>query len=107
MTIIIAGINYPLYPANFKRAIIYNYGLLLFNDLNLRRFPNWVSVDEVGKGWIFLFFIISFILAIISMIFYLHEQIENIKENKIFGSRIILSVALTTVVIYAIFFLNL
>jgi len=69
LTLIIAGINYKLYKSNFILTVIYNFGLLLFNDLFIRFYAGGVH-DQEGKGWIFLFFAIAFILAFITMIIY-------------------------------------
>ena len=69
LTIIIAGINSQLYKSNFLLTVIYNFGLLLFNDLFIRYYAGGTH-DQVGKAWIFLFFAIAFILAFITMTIY-------------------------------------
>ena len=56
LTIIIAGINSQLYKSNFLLTVIYNFGLLLFNDLFIRYYAGGTN-DQVGKAWIFLFFV--------------------------------------------------
>ena len=69
LTIIIAGLNFNLYKSNFLLTISYNYGLLLLNDLFIRFYAGGIH-DQEGKGWIFLFFVIAFILAFITMTIY-------------------------------------
>lgn len=55
--------------SNFLLTVSYNFGLLLFNDLFIRFYAGGTN-DQEGKGWIFLFFAIAFILAFITMIIY-------------------------------------
>ncbi len=85
LTIIIAGVNYPLYKTDFTKTIIYNYGLLLFNDLFIRFYAGGIH-DQEGKGWIFLFFSIAFIMATITMLFYAYSvrqvSVTNIKSKR-------------------------
>jgi hypothetical protein len=79
LTIIIAGINFNLYKSNFLLTVSYNFGLLLFNDLFIRFYAGGTN-DQEGKGWIFLFFAIAFILAFITMIIYSFATAVN--QNK-------------------------
>lgn len=79
LTIIIAGINSQLYESNFLLTVIYNFGLLLFNDLFIRFYAG-ATHDQEGKGWIFLFFAIAFVLAFISMTIYSFTTLDN--QNK-------------------------
>ena len=69
MTVIIAGINYPLYKADFKSTVVYNFGLLIFNDL-LTRFPEGVPVVNEERRWLFPFFVITFLIALLTMMIY-------------------------------------
>ncbi len=79
LTIIIAGINSHLYKSNFLLTVLYNFGLLLFNDLFIRFYAGGTH-DQEGKGWIFLFFAIAFILAFITMTIYSFTPAVN--QNK-------------------------
>lgn len=87
LTIIIAGINSQLYKSNFLLTIIYNIGLLLFNDLFIRYYAGGTH-DQVGKAWISLFFTISFILAFITMLIFSFMSKDN--KNKTLKSNNIL-----------------
>lgn len=79
MTTIIAGINAQLYKSNFILTVIYNFGLLLFNDLFIRYYAGGTH-DQEGKGWIALFFAYAFALAIITMIIYSVVTVDG--QNK-------------------------
>src|ERR1035437_7157421 len=98
LTVIIAGINYPLYKADFTMAIIYNYGLLLFNDLFIRFYAGGTH-DQEGKGFTFFFFGIAFIVATITMLIYayLTEPLAdtNIKSKRNNFLIVIISAILT------------
>ncbi|MGS0747375.1 hypothetical protein [Halpernia sp. GG3] len=105
LTGIIAGVNYPLYKADFTKTIIYNYGLLLFNDLFIRFYAGGTH-DKEGKGWIFLLFAIAFIIATITMVIYAYSagkvadtEIKNKRNNFL---TVIIS-AIVTGFIYALF----
>ncbi|MES2618953.1 MAG: hypothetical protein V4613_13835 [Bacteroidota bacterium] len=95
MTIIIAGINFGLYKSNFTLTVIYNFGLLLFNDLFIRLYAGGTH-DQEGKGWIFLFFAIAFILAVVTMIIYSFGPLKN--QSKISRPKHILANILTVVI---------
>ena len=79
VTIIIAGINSTLYQVNFFLTVLYGFALLLFNDLFIRFYAGGTH-DQEGKGWIAMFFIISFVLAFFSMAVYA-VKIDNIKQG--------------------------
>jgi hypothetical protein len=64
--------GYPLYQAGFTKTILYNYGLLLFNDVLIRLFAGGVHDDE-GKGFIALFSFTAFIIATLVMILYAYK----------------------------------
>ncbi len=107
LTVIIWGVNYPLYKADFRIAIIYNYFLLLFNDILLRGFPTGVPVDEEGKGWIFLFSMLAFIIATIVMTGYAYVYRNDIdKKTKRNNFLSILISAFVTFLIYVLFLLD-
>lgn len=86
MILIIARLNNPLYKSKFKFTILYNVGLLLFNDLFIRFYAGGTH-DQEGKGLISLFFVITFIFAIVSMIVY--AVILGFKDEKIHQVKII------------------
>ncbi len=69
LTLIIGGVNAPLYKSNFTGTLIYNFGLLLFNDFLIRLFASGTH-DQEGKDWIFVFFAMAFILSGITMLVY-------------------------------------
>ena len=108
LALIIAGINYPLYQSNFNLTIIYNYGLLLFNDIFIRVYAGGDHDDE-GRGWIFVFFSGAFILSTIAMFIYAsisgkemgaEERKKLRRQNALF----VLIVAVVTGSIYCICF---
>lgn len=66
MTIIIGGLNYPIFRVSFNLTMLYSLGLLIFNDLFIRLYAGGTH-DQVGKAWIMFFFLIAVALAIISM----------------------------------------
>ena len=82
LTIIIAGINYNLYKSNFHLTVLYNFGLLIFNDLFIRFFAGGTH-DQVGKALISISFTIAFILSIITMAIYSF----NSEESQIIKSK--------------------
>jgi hypothetical protein len=107
LVVIIAGINYPLYKSNFNLTVIYNYALLLFNDIFIRVYAGGTHDDE-GRDWIALFFDGAFLLSTIAMIIY---GIANAQKQET-GSRsmirkhnliIIIISALVTLLIYRFF----
>jgi hypothetical protein len=105
LTIIIAGLNYPLYKSNFKRTIFYNFGLLIFNDFLIR---SPVKADGEGQEFISLLFVMTFILSIISMIVYAYvlaeETLNELNMGKFKTNITIVAVsALITALSYVIF----
>lgn len=105
LTAIIAGVNYPLYKADFAKTIIYNYGLLLFNDLFIRFYAGGRH-DQEGKGWIFLLFAIAFIIATITMLIYAYSagQVAEIDiKSKRNNFLTVIILATMTGFIYALF----
>jgi hypothetical protein len=84
LTIIIAGINSQLYKSNFHLTVAYNFGILLLNDLLIRLFAGGTH-DQEGKAWISLYFIISFVLAFITMTIYSLTTVNN--QNKTANSK--------------------
>ncbi|MDF2456462.1 MAG: hypothetical protein K0R51_2455 [Cytophagaceae bacterium] len=69
LTLIIGGLNASFYKQNFRLTLIYNFGLLLFNDFLIRLFASGTH-DQEGKDWVFVFFAMAFILASITMLVY-------------------------------------
>jgi hypothetical protein len=80
LTIVIAIINFPLYKTSFSKTVIYNYVLLLFNDILVRCFAGGTD-DAEGKAWISVMFIISFLICTIVMFVYGSRKSKNSKEN--------------------------
>jgi len=80
LTIVIAIINFPLYKTSFSKTVIYNYGLLLFNDILVRCFAGGVD-DAEGKAWISVMFIISFLICTIVMFVYASFKSTKSNEN--------------------------
>ena len=80
LTIVIAIINFPLYKTSFSKTVIYNFGLLLVNDILVRLFAGGIDDDE-GKAWISIMFILSFLISTIVMFVYGSLKSENSKEN--------------------------
>jgi hypothetical protein len=80
LTIVIAIFNFPLYKTSFSKTVIYNYGLLLFNDILVRCFADGTD-DAEGKAWISVMFILSFLICTIVMFVYSSMKSKNSKEN--------------------------
>jgi hypothetical protein len=102
LTVIIAGINAKLYKSNFILTVIYNFGLLLFNNLFIRLYAGG-GHDQEGKGWIFLFFAITFILASITMTIYsfaTYDSQRQIGKNVFTNFFILLLFTVLTGIIY-------
>jgi hypothetical protein len=104
LPIIIAGINRPLYKSDFYLTVIYNFGLLLFNDLLIRSYAGGTH-DQEGKGWIAMFFMITYILACIIMIIYsfiiVPAQIQRTKAKSLWVNiSIVLIASVLTGLIY-------
>ncbi len=84
LTLIVIGVNAQLYKTNFALTVAYNFALLLFNDVFIRFYAGG-TYDEEGKGWIFLFFAIAFVVAFIVMIIYALIIKQN--HNKLSKTR--------------------
>jgi hypothetical protein len=80
LTIVIAIINFPLYKTSFSKTVIYNYGLLLFNDILVRCFAGGAD-DAEGKAWISVMFILSFLICTIVMFVYASYKSTKSNEN--------------------------
>jgi hypothetical protein len=80
LTIVIAIINFPLYKTSFSKTVIYNYGLLLFNDILVRCFAGGAD-DAEGKAWISVMFILSFLICTIIMFVYASYKPTKSNEN--------------------------
>jgi hypothetical protein len=80
LTIVIAIINFPLYKTSFSKTVIYNYGLLLFNDILVRCFAGGAD-DAEGKAWISVMFILSFLICTIVMFVYVSYKPKKSNEN--------------------------
>ena len=82
MGIVIAFVNKPLYLLNFKLTTVYNFILLLLNDLTIRIYAGGTH-DSQGKAWCFLMYFIGLIIAIIIMLVYSSETEKEYKINNI------------------------
>jgi len=80
LTIVIAIINFPLYKTSFSKTVIYNYGLLLVNDILVRCFAGGTD-DAEGKAWISVMFILSFLICTIVMFVYASYKSTKSNEN--------------------------
>jgi hypothetical protein len=80
LTIVIAIINFPLYKTSFSKTVIYNYGLLLVNDILVRCFAGGAD-DAEGKAWISVMFILSFLICTIVMFVYASYKSTKSNEN--------------------------
>jgi len=67
LTVIIGGLNYPLFKENFYWTILYSVVLMLFNDLFLRLYAGGIH-DQVGKALIMIFFTITSVLVFITVL---------------------------------------
>lgn len=85
LPLIIAGINYPLYKADFSGTVFYNFCLLLINDFLIRTYAGGTH-DQEGKAWIFLSFAVAFVLAVITMLVY---SVAISPDNKTTKSNIL------------------
>lgn len=102
LTIIIAGINFQLYKINFILTVIYNFGLLVFNDLFIRFYAGGTH-DQVGKFLISLFFAMAFTLALFIMTIYsfiLNDNHTSKTKNVLTNIFILLSSSILTGLIY-------
>jgi hypothetical protein len=69
MNFIIGLVNLPLYKINFNYTVIYNYILLLINDLFIRLYAGG-NHDSEGMAWCWLMFYVSFIIATLIIVIY-------------------------------------
>jgi hypothetical protein len=69
ITVLIIIFNIPLYKINFKKTVIYNYFLLLSNDL-LHRLLYFGTYDDGTDGMYSMSFVISIFISLIFMIIY-------------------------------------
>jgi hypothetical protein len=104
LTIVIAIINFPLYKTSFSKTVIYNYGLLLFNDILVRLFAGGIDDDE-GKAWISIMFILSFLISTIVMFVYGSLISKNSKENtdKRIHMKTVAFAGIVTAVLFVLF----
>lgn len=104
LTIVIAIINFPLYKTSFSRTVIYNYGLLLVNDILVRLFAGGID-DPEGRAWISVMFILSFLISTIVMFVYGSLKSKNSKENtdKRKHMKIVAFAGIVTAVLFVLF----
>ncbi len=96
LTLIIAGLNFELYKTNFLLTVVYNFGLLLFNDMFIRFYAGGTH-DQVGKAWIMLFFTLAFVSAFITMTIYSFTTVAS--QNKTFKMKNALTNLLALVIL--------
>ncbi|MBP6731773.1 MAG: hypothetical protein KA149_06930 [Chitinophagales bacterium] len=98
LPLIIIGVNAQLYKTNFALTVAYNFALLLFNDVFIRFYAGG-TYDEEGKGWIFLFFAMAFIIAFIMMIicaFITKQSHSKLSKTKQAFRNVFVVIAFTT-----------
>jgi hypothetical protein len=104
LTIVIAIINFPLYKTSFSRTVMYNYGLLLVNDILVRCFAGGTD-DAEGKAWISVMFILSFLISTIVMFVYASfkstKSNENVAKRK--QMKTVALAGLVTAVLFVLF----
>ncbi len=84
MSVIVGAVNYNLYEINFKLTVLYNFSLLLLNDIFIRKFAGGTH-DSVGMAVCWLMFQIGFVISTIIMIaLSLKKNIKN--ENVHFSN---------------------
>jgi hypothetical protein len=96
LTLIIAVLNFQLYKSNFLLTVVYNFGLLLFNDLFIRFYAGGTH-DQVGKAWIMLFFTIAFVSAFITMTIYSFTTVTS--QDRAFKMKNVLTNILALVIL--------
>ena len=79
--IIIAGINIKLYKINFPLTVLYGYGLLVINDVLIRKFAGGEH-DNEGRAIIFLVSSIAFGLSVAFMLFYSFTLVNKLESKK-------------------------
>lgn len=108
LTFITTVINYPLYKVSFNETIIYNYFLILFNDVFMRINAGG-DHDEKGKVVIFFasavsFFITAAVIFIYSLYLENREKNEETIKLSIFKTTLISSIV--CILIYIFFISN-
>ena len=101
LTIVIAIINFPLYKTSFSKTVIYNYGLILFNDILVRCFAGGVD-DAEGKAWISVMFILSFLICTIVM--FVYASLKSTKSNENVAMRKHMKTVALAVIVTAVLF---
>ncbi len=79
INVIIAFINLKLYKINFRLTAIYNFILLIVNDLLIRYYAGG-NHDSVGMAICTVMFCLGFIISVIIMTTY---SLTNFKESKL------------------------
>jgi len=101
LTIVIAIINFPLYKTSFSKTVIYNYGLILFNDILVRCFAGGVD-DAEGEAWISVMFILSFLICTIVM--FVYASLKSTKSNENVAMRKHMKTVALAVIVTAVLF---
>ncbi|HEU0137293.1 MAG TPA: hypothetical protein VFQ50_08385 [Flavobacterium sp.] len=95
INIITGVVNYPLYKQNFSLTVIYNFLLLLMNDLLIRWYAGG-NHDSAGMGWCWLMFHVGLVIAVTIMIVFSFEN----KSKKFVNSSIVVIGAVISAVFY-------
>jgi len=99
MNIIVGLVNLPLYKINYYFTVVYNFILLLINDLFIRLYAGG-NHDNEGMGWCWLMFSVGFIIATLIMIIYWATNFKNMSTEKKPSLSIIIIGAILTAVFY-------
>lgn len=98
MNLIVGLVNLPFYKINYNYTVVYNFILLLINDLFIRLYAGG-NHDSQGMGWCWLMFHIGFIISTLIMIIYWATNFRNMSaENKPSLSLTIIGAILTGVI---------
>lgn len=99
MNLIVGLVNLPLYKINYNYTVVYNFILLLINDLFIRLYAGG-NHDSQGMGWCWLMFHIGFIIATLIMIIYWATNFKNMPAEKKPSLSLIIIGAILTAVFY-------
>jgi hypothetical protein len=99
INIVIGLVNLRLYKFNFKITIIYNFILLVINDLLIRLYAGGTH-DSQGMALCWVMFHLGFIIATIIMIAY---SLTFNKENK-FGKFSNFNIVVIGTILTAVFY---
>jgi hypothetical protein len=96
MSFIIIFVNKPLFQANFKLTIVYNFIILLLNDIFIRLYAGGTH-DNQGKGWCMLMYFLGLFITTVIMFAYISQYG---KQDKFKNILIIIAGLIISVIIY-------